>query len=665
MHAFQSYLGALIFLGQICSVSIAQDDIGFGNGVLDFSTANFDVKLIHDSGTLASLKPSASDFDFLPYGLLLESERVQNGTYHWGDITIRYRTASEGIWTNGNSAARRTPVKWLPTEAIAATDMSPTLDHGPLKITREWLDIDGDLGLQFTIGNTGDVDVELGSLGFPAAVNNIFTNLETEEMYNGCSFMDPYIGLDAGYLRVAPTDGVGAALVVTPLYETALEAFRFLPEEDHGATRIESNGWEGFYEWQVHSKAWAMNEWENVDPWNPPSAVVLEPGQSRKYGLRFTVVSDGVRHIDEALRDLDIPTAIGVPGYVVPRDLPASLYLQYSSEISSITVHPQGSLEAKEKGNKTYTLQPSESSWGRARITISYENGRKQTVHYYITKSASEAIADLGHFITTEQWLDDPSDPFGRSPSPMGYDYDAQAIITQEQRAIVAGLSDEGGASAYVTAIVKQAFQPNPEEITKLESFIGNVLFNTVQDEEYSVKRSVFFYEPDLVPDYNYSSEIDWEGTFDRDTAYEIDRAYNYVWPAASYWAMYRVARAYPSLVHAHDWEWYLEQAYRTTMRGMQSDVGYNEEGLMGESVFGEILEDLEREGRVEQAEEVEVKMKARVEEWLKEEYPFGSEQSWDSTGQEGVHYWCRYVYLAFLRLEYCSLLPGILMSPK
>lgn len=71
--------------------------------------------------------------------------------------------------------------------------------------------------------------------------------------------------------------------------------------------------------------------------------------------------------------------------------------------------------------------------------------------------------------------------------------------------------------------------------------------------------------------------------------------------------------------------------------------VGYALVGLMGETVFGEILKDLKREGLSDQANIFEGLMKYRAEFWYTLTNPFGSEMAWDSTGQEGVYYWSKY----------------------
>lgn len=73
-----------------------------------------------------------------------------------------------------------------------------------------------------------------------------------------------YIGMDVGYIRVSPTSGNGPALIITPLNNTAMEAYRNLEESYFDDTAYESQAFEGYYEWQVLSKAWAENEWANA-----------------------------------------------------------------------------------------------------------------------------------------------------------------------------------------------------------------------------------------------------------------------------------------------------------------------------------------------------------------------------------------------------------------
>ncbi|KAG5816751.1 hypothetical protein H9Q74_010962 [Fusarium xylarioides] len=74
-----------------------------------------------------------------------------------------------------------------------------------------------------------------------------------------------------------------------------------------------------------------------------------------------------------------------------------------------------------------------------------------------------------------------------------------------------------------------------------------------------------------------------------------------------------------------------------------QQDVSYRDVGLMGETVFGEVLMDLRREVKGTPAQAIENAMMERAVLWDAQDIPYGSEMAWDSTGQEGVYYWTRH----------------------
>jgi hypothetical protein len=90
----------------------------------------------------------------------------------------------------------------------------------------------------------------------------------------------------------------------------------------------------------------------------------------------------------------------------------------------------------------------------------------------------------------------------------------------------------------------------------------------------------------------------------------------------AAYWALYRVARNYPSLVSTHTWQWYINQAVFTVQTMMSPVVGFKQDGLMGETVFRLLLEDLQREGLTENATFVEDQMRIRWTAWSAQRFP-------------------------------------------
>lgn len=482
--------------------------------------------------------------------------------------------------------------------------------------------------------------------------NNIISNRTLEQAHVLCSFSDPYIGQDAGYLQVTRLSGRGPTLVVVPEGKTPFEGYRLLNEPMRP-----NQTFEGMFAWMVHTQAYAENEWRNATPWNPPTIATLAPGETRTYGVRF-LLSDQIRNIEKTLMANHRPVAVGIPGYVLPMDQEGKLFLNYARPVKAIRSEPVGAVtvhldKPARNGWKAYTLQG--KSWGRARLTVIYDDGTRQAVSYYVIKPATQAVADMGNFLMTKQWFVNSDDPFHRSPSVISYNREADKQVTQDSRVWIAGLGDEGGSGSFVAAAMKEFGQPNAGEVAKYEQFTDSVLWGGIQYKDgpnkYGVRKSLFFYSPKDVPGFAYDPALDWGSwtSWSKAASEDIGRGYNYPHVVAAYWAMYHIARNHPGLVTHHPWGWYLDQAYQTTlfMFGRNPDgnrrVGYVELGLMEGDVFLSLLKDLKHEGMTEKAAAVEALMKERADRWRTEAYPFGSEMAWDSTGQEEVYAWCKY----------------------
>ncbi|KAL4250271.1 Protein of unknown function DUF5695 [Abortiporus biennis] len=602
--------------------------LGLADGFVSFNTPSFSVQLVKDSQTLYSLKPGngSGTFDFIPADMM--SQRQYNGNVHLGDISFRARVVGSTSWISGDSFSSRKAVTPLPISGstLAAANLAPTIpSNSLLNITRRWVVQNGTLELLFDVTNSQKTSVEIGALGAPLEFNNIFTGRTAAQTNQLCSLFDPYIGQDAGYVQVTPLLGTLPPLLVTPAGKSPLEGWRFIPEDTSNSPFYQSQTFEGLYEWQFHTLAYAQNEWSSVTPWNAPTSVVLSPGQTRTYGLQFHI-APSIRNIEDSLSLAGRPVAV-----------------------QSISVSPAGALswttnnDAKTGAWVGYTLTG--HTWGRSRLTVTYQDGTIQTVHYYVTKGGTQVISDLGNFLTTSQWFNSTSDPFHRSPSVISYDREVNAIVKDDPRAWIPGLSDEAGAGSWLAATVKQFAQPNAAEVAKLESFASQTLWGSIQNPDSSVKKAVYFYQPALVPNYVYPSSINWGNwwSWNQAASYATDRAYDYVHVTAAYWALYRVARNYPALVKTHNWQWYINQAVLTVKRMTDGSVGYANDGLMDETVIRFLLDDLKREGLTANATLIQSRMQARQKVWAGEAYPFGSEMAWDSTGQEGVYAWSKF----------------------
>jgi hypothetical protein len=631
-------------------------------GTMELETPEFHLLLVRSSQTLAALKPKSDpDFDFTPGDLLIE--RSQNGYFHLGDITLRLRAGHSGEWRNYSTATSRVPVTTLPASSgvLAAADLGPTLPSDvPLEILRTWAVQDGKLVLRFSLKNRSSEPVEIGALGFPMIFNNVLNGRSLEEAHAKCSFYDPYVGERAGYLQVTRLSGHGPALVVVPDGDTRFEAYNpILDKPNHfGAPPVFTDPtprgitFEGFYEWLAHSEAYAEKEWKGVPQWNPPTSLTLAPGQAETYGVKF-LLSSSIRHIEQTLAENERPVAVGIPGYILPSDIDARLFLKYPKGVQSISVEPRSALSLNKLPPPPNTTWASYSvqgkQWGRARVTITYKDGLVQTVHYFVTKPERDAVTDMGRFLTSTDWFGVANDPFHRSPSPMTYDREQNKIVLEDSRAWIAGLGDEGGGGAWIAAIMKQLVRPDKEEIDKLQQFIDDVVWGRLQykdgEHKFGVRKSLFYYQPDQLPADYYRSDFDWTTwtSWNKEHAERVDRSYDYPHVAALYWVMYRLARNSHGLVTNHPWDWYLNQSYETSVAMTKFAPEYAVFGQMEGTVFLQILTDLKREGLNDKARDLEARMRSRADRWKAEAYTFGSEMPWDSTGQEEVYDWTKY----------------------
>ncbi len=328
--------------------------LGLEQGFIELETPDFNLKLVKASQTVAALQPKgAGGFDFTPADQL--QKRAGDHYFHLGDVTFRVRAGAGGAGFGFSTAAARQPIITLPVsgDTLAAADLTPTLPANcPLQIIRSWLLENGKLVLKFDIKNKSDQPVEIGSFGIPLVFNNFITGRSLADAHEICSFSDPAICEDAGYVQVTRLNGRGPALVVVPAGKTPLEAYNPIsnPRDSlSAATEIfsdrtpRSQTFEGFYEWMPLSRAYAENEWTNAQPWNPPTSVTLASGATRTFGLKFLVAPE-IRDIEKTLAENNRPVAVGIPGYILAMDLNARLFLKYSARVKSVKVEPEGAL---------------------------------------------------------------------------------------------------------------------------------------------------------------------------------------------------------------------------------------------------------------------------------------------------------------------------------
>ncbi|HET8735493.1 MAG TPA: DUF5695 domain-containing protein, partial [Pricia sp.] len=311
-----------------------ESTLGVADVYQKFSTPDFQLKLVRASQTVAALSPNQEPyFDFTP-GERLEI-RDKDSLYHLGDINLRIKDAS-GEWRRYSTATRRAEVRPLKVagNVLAAADLANTLPPDiPVSIKRYYELHNDRLVMRFEITNEQNVPVEIGALGVPMIFNNILEGKSLTETHAQNVFFDPYIGRDAGYLEVKRLSGKGPVLLVLPKENMAFEAYRPLLDDPTPRSIV----FEGFHEWMAHSKAYAENEWKGVEQWNEPTSRILSPNETQNFSLKF-ILSEDIQDIGESLSHEGHPVAVGVPGYVLPQDVKAQLFIDYESDIVSLKV---------------------------------------------------------------------------------------------------------------------------------------------------------------------------------------------------------------------------------------------------------------------------------------------------------------------------------------
>ena len=180
-------------------------------GRITLRSSSLSVDILKYSGTVARLSPATDpSVDYTPGDRL--KERSADTFYHLGDLDLRFRTAGSPGWTDVSTAFHREEAKVRSSDETHFTgDVTSSLPDGtPLKVVRAWAVDEGDLVLRFTVTNSGSVPLEIGGVGISMVFNNIMNGRTLDQSYSTCSFYDPYIGEDAGYVQVVRLNGRGS-----------------------------------------------------------------------------------------------------------------------------------------------------------------------------------------------------------------------------------------------------------------------------------------------------------------------------------------------------------------------------------------------------------------------------------------------------------------------
>ncbi|HWD38285.1 MAG TPA: DUF5695 domain-containing protein [Fimbriimonas sp.] len=234
-----------------------------------------------------SASPEATqEFQFVCPPIEMGEEVTED--YFPGTILLGARTSPDDPWIVSRNATAIRTVDDDPASNVVGYEYEFSFIDD-LGATGRFYEIPGPIPQvtwELQIKNRSRRSVEIGELGFPLALNNVYEGLPrtdegTKELFHDRIYVHKFIGGAASYIFGQRLNGRPPGLLIYPGEETQWEFYNHVPSSLTTPYR-----WEGVPVVYVHSRA--AIEREGWPEWfNGHTSVVLEPGDSRTYHMRF------------------------------------------------------------------------------------------------------------------------------------------------------------------------------------------------------------------------------------------------------------------------------------------------------------------------------------------------------------------------------------------
>lgn len=553
----------------------------------------------------------------------------------WGRIKLVYRTGN-GKWIErpGN---RRNVMLTGDASVILKSDDSDdplTLLHR-FSLAGQALDYDIEISVrEGTVAEIGDLALYLPwNITFSEDPDTIFERSFTKHHF---------ISGNGSFLYFTRPSGEPPYLMILAKEGTGLEYF---------------DGGRGGYKIYMHS-AVAGNSVPGGTWRQPHTSVIIggKPGREiLKYGFRITWADswDDMRRklYDEGLFDIRV-----VPGMTLPADLKARFSLHTRNVIDSIVPEYPGQTELKYLGEQApghFLYEVSFRKLGENMLTVHYGKGLKTYLEFFSTEPLETLVKKRSAFIVNKTQHRDTTKWYNGLFS--AYDMKNGILRGPDNTdgfdgwwGYVLACDDPGLCKApYVAA--KNVFFPDQKEIDAVEYYLKYFVWNGLQRTD---KDDPYPYGIYGVPNWKVARdpvERAKISTANLDKM-KIWRSYDYPHIVMLYYHMYQIAKMYPEKVHYLDAAGYLERAWQTARAYFiypYEILPWYETykwGCYNELVIENLIADLEKEGRKNEADWLRGEYEKKVKYFIYDDkYPFRSEYAIDRTAFESSYAFARY----------------------
>jgi len=472
---------------------------------------------------------------------------------------------------------------------------------------------------ELELRNTGRATWEIGELGFPMAFNTFLDGFgwddeQLEKLWNSRFHVHKFIGGAASWMHVQRMNGEAPGLLIFPGKDSAWELCHMVPSSMN--TQYQ---WEGIPVLYAHSAALTEREgWQRI--YGESTSLILEPGDSRKYEMRFAVI-DSDRHdgVGMALAQCGRPSVRLLPSAVVPVGVGAGVEVQGQPMISAnlVTMGPDGKaqtavaeLDKDEQGGFVY-LRPEKPG----PMTLQVETADSlANVHLMAIEPIETLIKKRAQFIAERQVVRDERSPLNYAIVMFDRREGAQVLLPNQY------MEPSGIESSVADALFlaeKNTLYPDRGQIQVLDEYCDRFLLARVQNPATAAVAS-------------YLGEFSAVGEgFGRPMGYPL--------VASLHHAMSRVARTFGET--RHDRMTYLVRAWRTAMAMFQYGWRHyvRTVGVLGFSQFYGLVEDLRAHDMADEADRLLEQMEAKAEELTAMRSPYAGETAIDTSGLEEV----------------------------
>ena len=518
------------------------------------------------------------------------------------------------------------------------------------------LDADGSLVWKQTVTNTSGQRLVIGDWGTPLPNNELWN--QGDEIYETRTVAHSYIGGNSSYVTIGRPSGQGPSLLLSS-DATTNSGFEYL--DRWRAEQVGSTAWaasDRFPKGLNTAYSHSMAIQKNNGGYLTSTALPLANGESKTYTYRLAKTNSDEDRANVLYNQGSLDIGAIQPGMVVPYDQAAEVALRVKGSITSVTgknlndlggtspTNPAVSLNRTNNGYSIYRIAFDRSQLGNNQITVAYKDAagasHSSVLQFYVIDKIASVLSDHANFtVTKQQWT--AADGINQSDMRYGT-YDdwmmnaADGSLPSATKAPEGrrnqyngywGLGDDWGLPRGTFVAAKNSVMPVASEVSSLDLYLNkavweNLMGNTQND-----------------PDPSYLIYNFWEqgkpGSLNTTPTY---RGYAYPHVYNTFFGMYEIQKKYPSLIsYAHPANWYLDVAYEVFRELYEGPVAYNwHTGLMGEISTPDLISALRAEGMVKEANDVESKMATKYTNFRSNKYPYGSEYSFDNTGEEAVY---------------------------